>query len=94
MFNIIKSNFTEDLYKWMKIQFSDICSNGDIVINDLLDDLHLNSHSYDKLRNEKEFNKYVQYVQYVQYIPYIPYIYDLYINNYLKGKSANPWWAS
>jgi|LakMenEpi03Aug12_release.lakeMendotaPanAssembly.Ray.scaffolds.fasta_scaffold1025006_2 hypothetical protein len=84
MFYIIKSNFTEDLYKWMKIQFLDICSNGDIIINNLLDDLN----SHNKLINEKEFSKYVQYVQ------YIPYIYDLYINNYLKGESANPWWAS
>ena len=78
MYYIIKSNFTEDLYKWMKIQFLDVCTDGDIIINNLLDDLH----SHNKLKNKREV------------IGFIPIIYDVYINNYLKGIAANPWWAN
>lgn len=77
MFNIIKTNFTNELYEWMKIEFSDVCSNGDVCINKLLDDLN----SMYSQKNE------------VETIEYISYIYDRYINNYLKGKNPDPFWA-
>jgi hypothetical protein len=80
MFDIIKNNFTDELYKWMKIQFSDVCSNGDVCINRLLD----NMNSIYNIKNENE-------ILYDEDIDYIDYIYDAYINNYLEGKSPTPW---
>jgi len=33
-------NTDNNIYKWMKTYYSDICSNGDIVINMILDKLN------------------------------------------------------
>jgi hypothetical protein len=75
MFEIIKKNFTDDLYKWMKIEFSDICSCGDIYINELLDNLN----SVYNIKDNTEL------ICDPKYIYYIDHIYGAYINNYIKG---------
>ena len=80
MFDIIKNNFTDELYKWMKTEFSDVCSNGDECINKLLDDLK----SVYIIKNETEI---------LFDTKFISNIYNRYINNYLKGEKPDPWWA-
>jgi hypothetical protein len=79
MFNIIKEKLTEDLdlYDWMKRQFSDVCSSGDVVINELLDEL--------------KFNKEIQIKE--EWMNYIIYVYNIYIENYLNGEDPDPFWA-
>lgn len=42
MYNEIKLVMTTDLYNWLKTEFSDICSNGDIIINSNIDDMYNN----------------------------------------------------
>jgi hypothetical protein len=80
MFDIIKTNFTNELYEWMKIEFSDKCSNGDLCINELLDDLN----SMYNIKNKVEIPIDIKFIN---------YIYDRYINNYLKGENPDPFWA-
>ena len=80
MLEIIKEKMTPELYSWMKRQFSNVCSNGDVCINNLLDDM-----------NEVYClkNKFVITAE----PKYIDYIYDAYINLYCNNKDPNPWWA-
>ena len=40
MYNVLRTKMTDDLYNWMKIQYKDVCSNGDVVINIHLDNLY------------------------------------------------------
>ena len=80
MFDIIKKNFTDDLYNWMKIEFSDVCSSGDVYINKLLDDLNL----VYNIKNKTDLSIESKYIN---------YIYDAYKNSYLKGIQPDPLWA-
>lgn len=54
--NKLRNNFTDHLYKWMKIEFSDICSDGDVIINRILDRLK------DGLDQEIDDLEYIEYV--------------------------------
>ena len=80
MFAILKNNYTDELHAWMKTQFSDVCSNMDKIINNMLD----------KLNKKKDliFEDFSKYDQ-----DCIIYIYDFYIKNYIKGDTADPFWA-
>ena len=79
MLNIIQTNFTAELYVWMKREFSDVCSHGDVAINKLLDKL------YDVyvLKNKTEEMETI----------YISSIYNTYIGSYLEGAEPDPFWA-
>ena len=81
MLNIIQTNFTAELYTWMKREFSDVCSNGDVAINKLLDEL------YDVyvLKNKTDVEK--------METTYISSIYNTYIGSYLEGYVPDPFWA-
>jgi hypothetical protein len=78
IFDIITKKFTEELYEWMKIEFSDVCSHGDVCINKLLDDLN----TVYNIKNKIEISSDIKYIN---------YIYNTYINNYLQGKKPDPW---
>ena len=80
MLDIIKNKFTNELYLWMKRQFSDVCSYGDVSINNILDDLN----SVYNIKNKKELSVELKYID---------YIYDAYINMYLLNKDPDPFWA-
>ena len=79
MLDIIQTNFTPELYDWMKREFSDVCSHGDVTINKLLDKL------YDVyvLKNKTEEME----------TTYISSIYNTYIGSYLEGAEPDPFWA-
>ena len=53
----LKDIFTNKLYKYLKIHFSDVCSNGDIIINKILDKLINNSNSFTK--DELKYTSYI-----------------------------------
>ena len=40
MYNKLITVYDDDLHKYMKTQFSDICSNGDIIINNHLNNMN------------------------------------------------------
>ena len=81
MLNIIQTNFTAELYVWMKREFSDVCSHGDVAINKLLDEL------YDVyvLKNKTDVEE--------METTYISSIYNTYIGSYLEGYDPDPFWA-
>jgi len=79
MFNIIQTNFTAKLYHWMKREFSDVCSDGDVAVNKLLDELY----AVYVLKNKNEEME----------ITYISDIYNTYIGSYLQGYDPDPYWA-
>ena len=79
MFDIIQTNFTPELYTWMKREFSDVCSHGDVAINKLLDKLY---HVY-VLKNKTEEME----------TKYISSIYNTYVGSYLEGAEPDPFWA-
>ena len=81
MLDIIQTNFTPELYDWMKREFSDVCSNGDVAINKLLDELY---HIY-VLKNKTEEEE--------METTYISSIYNTYIGSYLEGAEPDPFWA-
>jgi len=72
-------NTDDNLYNWMKIQYMDVCSNGDVIINKILDKLNNKDH-YLEVNMEE--------------IKYITHIIDTYNDCYLKKQIANPYWAS
>ena len=61
MFDVIKNNFTDELYKWMKIEFSDVCSNGDVCINELLDEIN----SVYNIKNKIEMSIDIEFINYI-----------------------------
>ena len=80
MYNV----FNNDIYEWMKIEYEDVCSDGDVKINKLLDIIYLN-----KLNKEHE-----GLLPQTLSIPddmlrYISYIYDSYNEHYLMGDSPS-----
>ena len=81
----IRIVFTPYLYRWMKTQFSDICSNGDRCINNLLDEL-------DKFYNKKTICKLNIDMEYIE-TRYIEYIYSFYIDSFMKDEDPFPFWA-
>ena len=42
MYNQLQNAMTDDLYDWLKTEYSDVCSNGDIIINNHLDNMYNN----------------------------------------------------
>ena len=66
-----------NIYKWMKHHYSDVCSRGDVIINNILDKF-----------NNKSMTCYLTEEQ-----KYASHIYDTYLELYLKNKDSNPWWA-
>ena len=81
MFNEIFLNFSPELYKWMKTQFSDVCSNTDVKIHIILEELN-------KVCNLKTIDR-----TNIEFNDVIYYIYDVYTNNFLKGENPDPFWA-
>jgi hypothetical protein len=81
MFHALKTVYTEELHQWLKTEFSDVCSNGDVYINQLLDDLH-SFHILKKQEIRLDTQNF-----------YVSHIYDRYLNNYLVGQGPNPWRA-
>ena len=82
MFDIIQTNFTAELYVWMKREFSDVCSHGDVAINKLLDKLY-DVYVLKKTKEEEEEME----------TTYISPIYNTYIGSYLEGAEPDPFWA-
>ena len=78
MYSELKLIFTLDFYESAKIEFSDVCSLGDICINTILDDL--NDICIKKIENEEKYEDSF----------YIGNIYDFYKDVYLVGKAPNP----
>lgn len=81
MYYELKSAFTPDFYEDAKIQFSDVCSNGDVYINALLDELNL-------ICNKNIVPDTIMEIEH-----YIESIYDFYKEIYIQGGKPNPWWA-
>jgi hypothetical protein len=81
MYNVLRSEMTDDLYTWMKIQYKDVCSNGDVMINMYLDNLY-----QDNLNNTITIP--------TLELRFIVYVYKDWKELYLKGVDADPWWAS
>jgi len=73
--------FTPKFYVDAKIQFSDVCSNGDVYINEMLDELNLIC------------NKNIVPDTSMEIKHYIEYIYDFYKEVYSQDGKPNPWWA-
>ena len=73
--------FTPKFYEDAKIQFSDVCSNGDVYINDMLDELNLIC------------NKNIVPDTSMKIEHYIESIYNFYKEVYSQGGEPNPWWA-
>ena len=40
MYTEMKNKVTEDLYEWLKTEFSDVCSHGDRIINSHIDNMY------------------------------------------------------
>ena len=83
MLNIIQTNFTAELYTWMKREFSDVCSHGDVTINKLLDKLYDVYVLKNKTKEEEEEME----------TTYVSHIYNTYIGSYLEGAEPDPFWA-
>ena len=81
MYYELKLAFTPDFYEDAKIQFSDVCSNGDVYINDMLDELNLIC------------NKNIVPDTSMKIEHYIESIYNFYKEVYSQGGEPNPWWA-
>ena len=73
--------FTPQFYIDAKIQFSDVCSNGDVYINEMLDELNL-------ICNKNIVPDTTMKIEH-----YIEAIYDFYKEVYTQGGKPNPWWA-
>ena len=73
--------FTPKFYEDAKIQFSDVCSNGDVYINDMLDELNL-------ICNKNIVPDTIMEIEH-----YIEAIYNFYKEVYTQGGKPNPWWA-
>ena len=81
MYYEIKAAFTPQFYIDAKIQFSDVCSNGDVYINEMLDELNL-------ICNKNIVPDTTMKIEH-----YIEAIYDFYKEVYTQGGKPNPWWA-
>lgn len=85
MLEELKTNYTPEIHSWLKTQYMDICSNGDVIINSILNQLnkYMNDPSSEKTDIDITGKEY-----------FIEHIYDSYVNEYLKGMEPDPWWAS
>ena len=81
MYDVLRAEMTDDLYNWMKTQYKDVCSYGDVMINMYLDNLY-----QDKMNNTIT----ILTVE----LRFIVYVYKDWKELYLKGVEADPWWAS
>ena len=84
MFSIIRSYYTPHLHNWMKKQYCDVCSSGDVIINKILDELN----DFYNLKKISVFNKNLLYNSNL-----IEYIYSDYDNHYMKDVEPDPFWA-
>jgi len=78
IYSRLKVVFNSDIYDWMKIQYCDVCSNGDVAINFILE--QMNSQIDISVKDEN--------------LTYITHIYDTYLMEYLLNYKPNPFWAS
>ncbi|ARF10442.1 hypothetical protein Hokovirus_1_321 [Hokovirus HKV1] len=74
-----------DSYEWFKIQYSDVCSHGDKIINDILDEI-IQLKDYDISIDEIKYND-------EEYNLYLDHILDFY-EDYINGSDPDPCWAS
>ena len=81
MYDVLRAEMTDDLYNWMKIQYKDVCSHGDVMINRYLDNL-------------RQDNKNNTITIPILDLSFIVYVYKDWKGLYLKGADADPWWAS
>jgi hypothetical protein len=94
-FEIVKKKYGYDLNIWMKIQFSAVSTNNDIIINSILDKLNeyfKYNNTIDKsnlIVNNLKFDDFSQDEKTL----FIEYIYEFYYKNYLNGDAPNPLWA-
>lgn len=77
--------------EWCKIEFSDVCSNGDVLINNVLDciESHIDDHDTEKLEEDLHTT--------MQEFPVSIGAITCLINSlagYENGDDPNPWWAS
>lgn len=70
------------LYKWLKTEYSDICSKGDCIINSMLDGIY-----FDKGKNILDIAKEDPYLVNT-------YLVNRYVRGFLRGRAPDPWWAS
>ncbi len=78
----------DDLYDALKEHYSDVCSNGDAVINDIIDILYQERHS-----SPDQINKALYDVEEVEKYCYHP---ELILKQWIKEGECTPdaWWAS
>ena len=89
MLQTLKTNYTIELHNWLKIQYMDVCSDGDIIINNILNQLN----KYMR----KEFSDNTYTITTIDNVGdrvwyFVEHIYSSY-NDYLDGNEPNPWWA-
>jgi hypothetical protein len=82
MLEELKTKYTPEIHSWLKTQYIDICSDGDVIINSILNQLN------------KYMNKNITDIDITGKEYFIEHIYGSYINVYLKGMEPDPWWAS
>lgn len=78
------NKINNDSYEWLKIQYSDICTCGDKIINSILDEMYnLKNYEidYDEIENNKE-----------EYNYYYDHILESY-EDYMSGIDCDPLWA-
>lgn len=72
------------IYEWLHTQYSDVCSQGDVQVNSIIRALDRCDYTY--------LLKYCKNERWSFLIR--NYIKGDYIDSYLKGIDADPWWAS
>jgi hypothetical protein len=74
-------------YEWLKKEYSDVCSGGDVIINKLLDATNKNKLTWNDIINLSE-----GYSE-DEKLYFIDHIFQSY-KGYLEGREPDPWWAS
>jgi hypothetical protein len=94
LFSVLDENYSENLHQWMKTQYSDVCSDSDVVINNILDKLSEN-YKYKTTSEKSVDNNILLSFNDIPKKDYhcIEHIHDFYANYYLKNKESNPFWA-
>jgi hypothetical protein len=85
------NDVNSESYKWLKTEYSDVCSGGDVAINKIL-----NTHI--KINREIIWNDVIELFEQDEYneeklLYFIDHIFQSY-KGYLEGHEPNPWWAS
>jgi len=83
------NNIDNESYDWLKIQYRDVCSGGDVVINKLLDTFLTNN---TKTLVWDDILKLLEGYTEDKLLYYIDHIFQFH-KDYLEGKNPDPWWA-